>query len=416
MSHLKFKMNYLKKIYQRYHKSSKKEKKLILDEFCKVCNYHSKHAIRLLNDIPPEDRQICKKRKRNYIYYHQTISILEAIWESTGYLWSVRLKQALPIWIPWAHKHFHITPEIEKQLLSISPSTIDRRLKNKKYLIRKRKYSSTRPGYLLKYQIPVKTDNWDVNKPGFLEADLVSHGGSSQEGDFIHSLNCTDIHTGWTETTAIMGRGQTDALEKIQEIKDALPFTLLAIDPDNDQAFINWHLKKFCDKNNIQFTRSRPYKKNDNAHIEQKNWTHVRKIFGYARYDSQEALNLMNNLYSNELRYFMNFFLPSVKLIKKIRIGSKIKKIYDLPITPFQRLCECKRNYLYIQKIKELKELFYSLNPFELSKNIDKKLNKLYELRTKKVKTFKSFEEKIYTEILNDLSNYKYTNYGNIFK
>ncbi len=402
---LKFKMEYLKKIYYRYHKSSKQQKKQILDEFCQNCNYNRKYAIRLLNDIPPEDR--CNRpRKRNFIYLEQTISILETIWEASGYLWSVRLKSALPIWIPWARQRFHITEEIEKQLLSISPSTIDRRLKNKKHLIKKRIYSSTRPGYLLKHQIPIKTDNWDVNKPGFLELDLVSHGGSSAEGDYIHSLNCTDIHTTWTETRAIMGRGETSTLNAIQEIKDALPFPLLAIDPDNDQAFINWHLKKFCDKHKIQFTRSRPYKKDDNAHIEQKNWTHVRKIFGYCRYDSEEALVMMNDLYRNELRWFMNFFLPSVKLIKKIRIGSKLKRVYDSPKTPFQRLCECKKKYVYPEKIKELKKLFLSFNPFELGKTIEKKLNKIYQVRTKKIKILKSPEEKMNAKILKDLSKH----------
>lgn len=401
---LRFKMEYLKKIYYRYHKSTKKQKKQILDEFCQNCNYNRKYAIRLLNGLPPQDRHN-NKRKRNYLYLNHTISILEAIWEASGYPWSVRLKATLPLWIHWARKHFNITPEVEKQLLSISPATIDRRLKNKKYLIRKRIYSSTRPGYLLKHQIPIKTDNWDVNIPGFLEVDLVSHGGNSESGDFIYSLNCTDIHTQWTETRAIMGKGQTEALKKIEEIKSALPFPLLGIDPDNDGAFINWHLKKFCDNNKIQFTRSRPYKKNDNAHIEQKNWTHIRKIFGYARYDSEQALQLMNDLYRNELRYFMNFFQPSVKLVKKIRIGSKIKKFYDKPKTPFQRLCECKS--VNPDKIKELQKLFSSLDPIELSKTINKKLDKIWQLRTRKIKILKSPEERMNAEILKDLSNIK---------
>lgn len=404
---LKFKMDYLRQIYHRYHKSSKKEKTKILDEFCKNCHHHRKHAIRLLNDIPPEDKK-SHKRKRNYVYLHQTISILETIWEAAGYPWSVRLKAAIPLWFPYAKQHLHISPEIEKQLLSISPATIDRRLKNKKYRIKKRIYTQTRPGYLLKHQIPIKTDNWDVHIPGFLEADLVSHGGASSEGDFIHSLNCTDIFTTWTETRAIMGRGQTSALVALEEIKDALPFKLLGLDPDNDQAFINWHIKKFCDIHKIQFTRSRPYKKDDNAHIEQKNWTHVRKIFGYCRYDSEIALQLMNDLYRHELRWFMNFFQPSVKLVKKVRIGSKIKRIYDKPKTPFQRLCESKKPDPV--KLTQLKKLFLSLNPFELSKIIDKKLNKIYQMRTKKIKIQRSPEERMDADILKDLSkcNYQY--------
>lgn len=405
---LKFKMEYVKKIYQRYHQSTCREKKHILDEFCKVCNYHRKHAIRLLNDIPPEEHKPLQ-RKRNFLYFHQTISILETIWESAGYPWSLRLKSSLPLWIPWAKERFHITPEIKKQLLSISPATIDRRLKNKKYYLRKRIYSSTRPGYLLKQQIPIKTDNWDVHTPGFLEVDLVSHGGSSAEGEFIHSLNCTDIHTTRTETRAVMGRGQTMTLDAFEDIKNSLPFTLKGIDSDNDQAFINWHLEAFCKRNKIQFTRGRPYKKDDNAHTEQKNWTHVRKIFGYVRYDLEQALEAINDLYRNELRWFQNFFQPSVKLVKKIRIGSKIKRIYDKPKTPFQRVCECKN--INPIKVAELKELSLSLDPFELSKTIDKKLDKIYQMRTKKIKIQRTSEERFNTELLQDISKY---NYGNI--
>lgn len=405
----KFEMEYLKKIYQRYHNSNLKQKKQILDEFCNVCEYNRKYAIQLLNDVPPEDRST-KPRKRNYKYNNKVISILEAIWEAANYPWSVRLKSALPLWIPWARQRFHITPEIEKQLLSISSATIDRRLKNKRYHIKKRIYSSTRPGYLLKHQIPIKTDNWDVNSPGFLEVDLVSHGGSSAEGDFIYSLNTTDIHTTWTETRAVFGRGQAATIKAFEDIKNSLPFKLKGIDSDNDQAFINWHLEAFCKQNKIQFTRGRPYKKDDNAHIEQKNWTHVRKIFGYLRYDTEEALQAMNDLYCNELRWFQNFFQPSVKLVKKIRIGSKIKRIYDSPKTPFQRVCECKSADIDHKKVAELKKIFQSLDPFELSKTIDKKLNRIYELRSRKIK--RTFEERIYANILTDISKY---NSGYIF-
>ncbi len=382
----KFKMNYLNTIYHRYHKSSRKEKREILNEFCKVCKYNRKYAIRILNAPPPDKNSKCTK-KREKVYDHKVISILEAIWESSGYLWSSRLKAAFPFWIPWAKKHFNITPEIEQQLLSISTATIDRRLKPKKYRIKKRIYSTTRPGTLLKHMIPIKTHCWDVKKPGFMETDLVAHCGSSAEGVYINSLNCTDIHTTWTETRAIMGKSQIAAHNAIKEIKDSIPFQLLGLDPDNDSPFINWHLKTFCDKHKIQFTRSRPYKKDDNAHIEQKNWTHVRKIFGYVRYDSSLALQAINDLYLNELRLFTNLFQPSVKLVKKIRIGSKLKRIYAKPKTPFQRLCECKAKHIKQEKVKELKKLFHSLDPFLLSKTIDKKLNRIYRLANKRPKS-----------------------------
>ena len=405
-----FKMNYLKKIYQRYHRSSKKEKKQILDEFCNVCNYNRKYAIRTLNDIPPQDRP-SKPRKRNFKYAHAVICVLEEIWEATDYLCSQRLKPAIPLWLPWAKQRFQITPQTEKQLLAISSATIDRRLKTKKYQIKKKLYSSTRPGLLLKNQIPVRTDNWDIKRPGFLEIDLVAHCGNSASGDYISTLDCVDIHTTWIERRAVMGRGQYETFLAVNEIKQALPFPLLGIDPDNDQAFINYHLYNYCLNNKIQFTHSRPYKKDDNAHVEQKNFTHVRKIIGYGRYDTPQAQELLNDLYRSELRWFQNFFQPSMKLVKKIRIGSKIKRTYDQPKTPLQRVCEC--GYADPLKLSKLKELFESLNPFELRKTIDKKLNKIYEMQTRKYKTQTTFEERLNAELLQDLSKY---NYGYLFK
>ena len=376
---LEFRMAYLKSIYKRYRKSTIEEKGEILNEFCKVCGYNRKYAIRLLNAPPPERDK--EQRGREKIYGSAVISILEAIWEASGYLWSQRLKAALPLWLPWARKRFPLTKEIEKQLLSISPATIDRRLKPKKYRARKRIYGATRPGTLLKHHIPIKTDSWDVNVPGFFEVDLVSHSGSKAEGEFIHTLDCTDIHTTWTERRAVMGRGQTMVVEAFEEIKEVLPFPLKGIDSDNDSGFINYHLKAFSDRNNVQFTRGRPYKKDDNAHIEQKNWTHVRKIFGYVRYDSFEALKAMNDLYCNELRWFQNFFQPSVKLVRKVRVGSKLKRIYGLPMTPFQRVCSCKE--VHPQKVAKLKRLFRSLDPFELSQRIEEKLDRIYQIASK---------------------------------
>lgn len=404
----RFKMDYIKKIYQRYHKSSRQAKRQILDEFCKVCDYNRKYAIRVLN--APLKSKPKSRPRRNSTYSEKTINIVESIWKYSGYLWSYRLKSVLSSWMPWAKLHFDITPEIEKQLLSISPATIDRRLKDKKRRLKKSIYRSTRPGTLLKRSIPIKTDNWDVNKPGFLEIDLVSHGGSSAEGDFIYSLNTTDIHTGWTETRAIMGRGQTSALGAIEDIKNSLPFTLKAIDPDNDGAFINHHLLKFCQKNKIQFTRSRPYKKDDNAHIEQKNWTHVRKLLGYLRYDSQEALDAINDLYINELRYFMNFFQPSVKLIKKIRIGSKLKKVHDAPKTPLARL-NCKTSLsidgsINKSTLAKLNTLMTKLDPFSLSQSIDKKLDHLFSLANehKKLRRRPYYSDALISKVVSDSS------------
>jgi len=377
-----FKMNYLKQIYHRYHKSSINEKTKILDEFCKVCGYVRKYGIRKLNDVFPDDKdpkpKKQKTRKRKYL--NQTISMLEILMESTNYLCSVRLKAAIPLWLPHMKKRYPIPPEVEKQLMVISPSTIERSLKTKKCKLKRKIYGTTKPGYLLKHQIPIKTDSWNVNKPGFTETDLVSHSGDKADGDFIHSCNLTDIKTTWTETRAIMGKGQFAAQQALSDIKASLPFKLLGIDSDNGSEFINYHLYKYCEDNKIQFTRSRPYKKDDNAHIEQKNWTHVRKIFGYVRYDSDEAMEAMNDLYRNELRLMQNLFLPSQKLKKKKRIGSKYIRVYDKPQTPLQRVLSCKSENINKNIIKELVAALNSINPFDLAKIIDVKINEIYKL------------------------------------
>jgi hypothetical protein len=373
----KSKWEYFKAIYQRYRKASKTTRQQILDEFCSVCGYHRKYAIRLLNGPPPQKPKP-GARSRQTLYGPQVISLLAAIWQAAGYPWSVRLKALLPLWLPWTGKRFRLNPALQHQLLSISPATMDRRLKTQKLRLKKNLYGRTKPGSLLKHHIPIKTDHWDVSTPGFTEVDLVSHSGSASEGEFIHSLNQTDIHTTWVETRAVLGKAQHRVKDAMDEMRLALPFKLLGIDSDNGSEFINDHLYRYCQGLSIQFTRGRAYKKDDNAHIEQKNWTHVRKLMGYVRYDSREALQAMNNLYRNELRLFQNLFQPSVKLAKKVHIGSKLKRLYDKPKTPFQRVCDCPQ--ADPQKIAQLKKLMQSLDPFELSKTIDRKLEQIYQM------------------------------------
>jgi len=267
---------------------------------------------------------------------------------------------------------------MEEKLLSISPSTIDRALRAKKRALKRRLYGRTKPGTLLRHKIPVKTDTWDVERPGFLEADLVSHCGGSGYGEFIHSLNLTDIFTGWVESSAVMGKGRLGITRSLDEISKRLPFKVLGIDSDNGSEFINHHLWNYCEEQGIQFTRSRPYKKDDNAHIEQKNWTHVRKFMGWDRYDSPEALSAMNDLYHHELSLFMNLFQPSVKLIKIIRSGSKKKRVYDKPQTPLDRLFAS--GHLNKKRRDEMNALRDGLDPFALSETINKKLDGIWDL------------------------------------
>jgi hypothetical protein len=372
----KSKGDYLKAIYFRYRKASKPLRSRILDEFCQVCRYNRKYAIRLLNGPAPQKTNIPNSQSRHPTYGTKVILALTAIWQAAGYPCSARLKALLPLWLPWATKHLSLSAQTQKQLLTISPATIDRRLGPKKRQLKKRLYGRTKPGTLLKHHIPIKTDSWNVQTPGFTEIDLVSHSGNSASGDFVYSLNVTDIHSTWVESRAVKGKSQIGVLDAMKEIQQALPFKLVGIDSDNGSEFINYHLKTFCDQNQIQFTRGRPYKKDDNAHIEQKNWTHVRKIFGYQRYDSEPALQAMNDLYQNQLTILQNLFLPSMKLLEKTRIGSKLKRRYDQPHTPLDRLLHCPQaDPLKIRKLKSLRD---TTDPFALAKSIEQKLERIY--------------------------------------
>ena len=314
---------YLKAIHQRYRKATKELRGMILDEFCSNCGYARKYAIRLLNGPPPGKARPPRKKRRS-IYGSQLVSILEAIWAAAGYPWSYRLKALLPQWLPQIRKRFRLTPELERQLLRISPRQIDRRLADRKLRLRKRIYGRTKPGTLLKHHIPIKTDSWDVTVPGFTEVDLVSHSGNSAEGEFIYSLNVTDIHTTWVETRAVLGKAQSRIVPALDDIRRSVPFELKGIDADNGSEFIN------------------------------------------------------NHLYRNELRLFQNLFLPSVKLVQKVRVGSRVKRVYDKPQTPIDRVCaSLPADH---PKLAELQKLRDSLDPFALSQAIDEKLDRILRM------------------------------------
>jgi transposase InsO family protein len=373
---------YLRAIYERYRKAGRKDKKAILSEFCANAGYNRKYAIRLLNGPQPEERRR-PPRRRGVSYSPQTVAVLTSVWEAAGYPWSVRLKALLPAWMPWIRKRFRLRPEVEKQLLKISARQIDRRLKAAKTQRRRRIYGRTKPGYLLKHHIAVKTDRWDVQSPGFTEIDLVSHSGNSASGEFAHTLNVTDIHTTWTESAAVLGRSEQAVQRALNEISGELPFRLLGVDSDNGSEFINWHLKRWCEQKDIQMTRGRPYKKDDNAHIEQKNWTHVRKLLGWERYDTHEAVEAMNDLYRQELRLWLNLFLPSVKLLKKVRVGSKVRRVYDGPRTPLERVRGClQADRVQVERLEELRK---SLDPFQLARAIERKLERIYRLSNRRL-------------------------------
>ena len=375
----KDKLVYANAIRDRYQGSNKQEKKIILDEFCKVCNYNRKYAIRLLNK-PVNKWQKRKKRGRKSKYDNKDfIKVLKIIWEATDYLCSKRLHAAIPIWLPYLDSdRINITDEIKKDLLTISPSTIDRVLK-KSRIKSKKGLGGTKPGSLLKNQIPIRTDNWDVNKPGFMEADTVAHCGNNLQGDFIWSLTMTDIITGWTENRAVWNKGAVGVKEQVISIENAVPFDLLGFDCDNGSEFLNYHLLRYFNENgkNTQFTRSRPYKKNDNAYVEQKNWTQVRHLFGYDRLEDESLVEPMNDLYANEWSLYNNYFRPSQKLIEKTKINSKYIKKYDKPRTPYQRVLDSE--YVSEEKKEELKKIYKQLNPFELKYKIEYKLKEIFK-------------------------------------
>jgi len=374
---LEFRMQYLETIYERYLKASKEFKGKILDELCKVCGYNRKYAIWKMGRLR-EGEKPRLRRVRHRVYDRAVLEVIEKVWEAANYPWSVRLREILRLWLPSMKKKFRITGEVESRLLRISASTLDRALREKKRRLRRRIYGRTKPGSLLRHQIPIRTDHWEVKCPGYLELDLVSHSGECSSGEFIYSLNLTDIYSGWAETLAVMGKGEGGVLEALQAMSEGLPFKVLAIDSDNGSEFLNWHLIKHCDAEQIHFTRSRPYKKDDNAHIEQKNWTHVRKLIGWDRYDTPQALQAMNDLYSDDLRLFMNLFQPSVKLLKTIRKGSRRTRLYDKPQTPLDRLLASASADQ--EKLLELKALREQLNPFELSERVNQKLERIWTL------------------------------------
>jgi len=376
------KREYRETVHLRYKNATRQEKTAILDEFCATCECHRKHAIRVLKGFKRFTKPKTKKRGKPPVYQNEAIlKPLKKIWLEANLPCSKRLKVMLPIWLPGYVELFReLCPEVTSALLNISPPTIDRILKPIRIHYTKRGRSTTKPGTLLRKQIPIKTNQWDESRPGFLEADTVAHCGDSMAGMYVNTIDFVDIATGWTEQRAVWGKGETGVLEQIQHVEKTLPFPILGFDCDNGGEFLNYHLQRhFAErKQPVQFTRSRAYHKDDNAHIEQKNWTHIRQWLGYDRLDNINIVPLLNNLYTKEWRLFHNFFCPSVKLISKERIGSKNIKRHDPPKTPYQRIMESP----HIQNAAKLSLSIQleTLNPFLLRKSMDKKMKIIFSV------------------------------------
>ncbi|WP_375779029.1 ISNCY family transposase [Bradyrhizobium sp. ma5] len=360
---------------QRYREASRAEKVRILDEFVVVTGFHRKHAMRLLRgDIG----QSSVRRTRRRIYEEAERNALVVLWEASDRICGKRLKALLPLLIESMERNGHmgLAPEIRAKLLTMSASTIDRalgKIRQEDGRQRCRPVAST-----LRRSIPVRTSaDWDDPAPGFVEADLVAHSGPSARGSFIQTLVLTDIATGWTECAPLLVREQTLLSTVLTELRRQLPFLLQGIDTDNDSVFINETLKAYCEQANIVFTRCRPYRKNDQAFVEQKNGAVVRRMVGYRRFEGLEAAALLAELYRS-VRLFVNFFQPSFKLIGKQRDGARVRKSYSAPATPHQRLATDRRTPDAVRD--RLQEICANLDPVALLRDIRAAQQRLADL------------------------------------
>jgi hypothetical protein len=374
---------YLKAIRERYLKATKEEKGKILDEFTRVTGMHRKAAIRLLNRAMQPPAQ--KRRGRRRGYDAEAVKNLKAIWEASDRLCSKRLKPFMEEMINLlrCHNELRVNSEIQSQLCRMSPATIDRLLKPYRKTDGRRGFTTTRPGNMLKGMIPVRTfTDWQENKAGFVEVDLVAHCGESTDGFFLNTLCGVDVWSGWTECLPVWGKWQEKVRQAVHHMRQRLPFPLLGIDSDNGGEFINMVLYKYCQDEKITLTRSRSYKKNDSCHVEQKNGNVVRRIVGYDRYSTKAAYECLDRLYYL-VRLQYNFFQPTMKLISKTRHGAKVHKVYEKAQTPYQRLLNA--GVLTEAKKAELVTTYAGLNPVALLKQINANLEQLWRLAEYKI-------------------------------
>jgi hypothetical protein len=380
-----------KEVSLRYQKATKKQKGVMLNEFIELTGYTRCYAsyvlrnhgrqIRVSRAIVIEgDIRKRRKRKRQKYYDENVFEVLKKIWLIMDCICGKRLAPVLPDIIPCLQRYREIKIDAgtRKKLFKISPATIDRMLSGPRKKLNIKGRSLTKPGTLLKNQIPIRTfSEWDEKRPGFVEIDLVGHDGGDAGGEFIQTLDVTDVCSGWTETQAVRNKAQVWVFEALESIGKRLPFPLLGIDSDNGSEFINHHLLRFCKEGKITFTRSRSYRKNDSCFVEQKNYSIVRRSVGYYRYDTGEELKTINELYGY-LRLYTNFFQPVMKLIEKTRIGSKVQKKYDRAQTPYKRVLDS--SYVSYQGKHALMKQYDRLNPAELKRQITKLQHKLTNL------------------------------------
>jgi hypothetical protein len=368
-----------KQMARRYERSSKAEKGRILDELCALTAWTRRHARRALAQAlraptPPV------RRPRPKVYGPEVIEPLRIVWAVLGGPAGKRLAPFMAEAVEALERHgeLEVGPQVRTKLLSMSASTIDRALAPERARLRVRGRSGTKPGSILKRQIPIRTfAEWDEARPGFCEVDLVAHDGGSGTGEFCQTLNLTCVATGWTEMRALPNKAQRWCFEALVDIERTLPFSLVGLDSDNGSEFINHQLFRDCTEHEITFTRSRPYRKNDNCFVEQKNWPVVRQQVGYGRYDTPAELEALRELYRH-LRLYVNFFQPQMKLVSKTRRGAKVSKRFAPARTPYRRVLDSA--HLSEGAKRALEATYLGLNPAQLRRDLGRCQDRLLEV------------------------------------
>ena len=365
-------------IRPRYTLGNRTEKQLVLDELVATTSYHRKYAIQVLNH--PPKRRPGQRHGGQAKYTGPVRAALEQVWRAANCICGKRLVPGLPTFVEALERHgeLKLDPQTRALLLTLSPATADRLLKRARAGTKPHGLTTTKPGTLLKQAIPVRTfAQWDDAQPGFMEIDLVAHCGDATRGEYLNSLDMIDVKTRWVELYGLLNRSQATVSAAIVICRGRLPYALLGLDSDNGSEFINDDLKRYCEQEHITFTRCRPYKKNDQAYVEQKNWTAVRQNVGYDRYEGPAACAALNALYE-PLRLYLNFFQPVMVLVEKVRDGAKVTKRYDVAQTPYQRVLAAPD---VPEAAKErLRQLYPTLNPAALLRQIQTRQEALWKL------------------------------------
>jgi hypothetical protein len=370
------KMDWLPKLQERYSRRNREGKSRMLDEMCEDYEYERKYAIKLLcGGLPPPSGRVHPGPEPQY---EMIEPVVRQVWLTAEQPCGKRLVPILRQWLPYYERRFGQLSGRQRQLVrQVSAATLDRLLARARAEHSKRGRCGTKPGSLLRSEIPIRTGTWDLSRPGYLEADSVAHCGGSLAGSFIWSLTYTDILSGWTEGGAVWNKGAAGVLAVTRQVEERLPFALLGFDSDNGGEFLNHHLWSYMRERKaaVEFTRSRPYHSDDNAHVEQKNWTWARQLLGYGRLEDPELVGPISALYREVWAPWQNFFLPCLKLEQKWRQGSRWHKRYEVPKTAYDRLCA--PGMLALKPRRQLRERYASLDPFTLKDELEKKLKQI---------------------------------------